>query len=211
VLRQYAAQGAEEARQATDLTFSLENALKASRGEYEGLRDPQLFARKQDEERDLRTRVQANPDWSTAYGDSWKTIEIAEQTRRGLYKKSRFQQLRGSELAGLATTFVRYIEERQKPDPERLDGFHDSQLPALELQLFSPAPVYPALDEVLLANALQESLEALGPSDPFIEAVLKGRNPADVAREAIRGTRLGDPEARRAFGGEWPGWPRVQH
>jgi hypothetical protein len=151
VLRQYAAQGAEEARQAADLTFSLENALKASRSEYEGLRDPQLFARKQDEERDLRGRVQANPDWSMPYGDSWKAIEIAEQTRRALYKKSRFQQLRGSDLAGLATTLVRYIEERQKPDPERLDGFHDSQLPALELQLFSPAPVYPTLDEVLLA------------------------------------------------------------
>jgi hypothetical protein len=132
VLRQYAARSAENARQAADLTFSLENALKASRGEYEGLRDPKLFARKQDEERDLRTRVQANSDWSTKYGDSWEAIETAEQTRRGLYKKSRFQQLRGSDLAGLATTLARYIEERQKPDPERLDGFHDSQLPGLE-------------------------------------------------------------------------------
>ena len=196
-LRQYAARGAEEARQATDLTFSLENALKASRGEYEGLRDPQLFARKQEEERTLRARVAADPAWNAAYGGAWEAIETAEQTRRSLYKKIRFQQLHGSDLAGLATTLVRYIEERQKPDPERLDGYHDSQLPALELQLFSPAPVYPALDEVLLADALQESLEALGPSDPFIAAVLKGRNPADVAREAIRGTRLGDPRARR--------------
>ena len=67
----------------------------------------------------------------------------------------------------LAATLVRYIEEKAKPDAERLNGFHDAQLAGLELRLFSPAPVYPALDEVLLADSLQESLEELGPSDPF--------------------------------------------
>src|SRR5439155_884848 len=79
------------------------------------------------------------------------------------------------------------------------NGYHDAQLPALELQLFSPAPVYPALDEALLADALQESLEQLGASDPFIQAVLKGRPPALVAKEAITGTKLADPAARKAL------------
>mgnify|MGYP003694133287 CR=1 FL=1 len=78
-------------------------------------------------------------------------------------------------------------------------GYHDSQLPALELQLFSPAPVYPGLDEVMLADALQESLEQLGASDPFNVAALKGRTPAAVAKEAIGGTKLGDPAARKAL------------
>ena len=65
--------------------------------------------------------------------------------------------------------------------------------------MFSPAPVYPALDEVMLADALQESLEQLGPSDPFNVAVLKGRTPAAVAKEAIGGTKLADPAARKAL------------
>jgi hypothetical protein len=80
-----------------------------------------------------------------------------------------------------------------------LNGYHDAQLQALELQLFSPAPVYPALDEALLADALQESLEQLGPNDPFIQAVLKGRTPAAVAKEALTGTKLADPAARKAL------------
>ena len=197
VLRQYAAQGAEEARQATELTFGLENALKAYRGEYQGLRDPQLLAKKQEEERGLRAQVAANPAWSAAYGGAWEAIEAAERTRRSLYKTSRFQQLRGSDLAALATSLVRYVEERGKPDAERLDGYHDAQLPALELRLFSPAPSYPSLDEKLLADALQESLDALGPDDPFVAAMLKHRAPADVARDAIRGTHLVDPSVRR--------------
>ena len=107
-------------------------------------------------------------------------------------------------LAALAATLVRYIEEKAKPDAERLDGFHDSQLAGLELRLFSPAPVYPALEEVLLADSLQESLGELGPSDPFNAAVLKGRTPDAVAKEAIGGTKLADPAARKALAAAGP-------
>ncbi len=39
VLRQYSAQGAEQARQAANALFSLENALKAYTGEFQGLND----------------------------------------------------------------------------------------------------------------------------------------------------------------------------
>jgi hypothetical protein len=199
VLRQYSARGAEQARQAANTLFSLENASKAFKGEYQGLSDAKLFEKKRTEERDFRARIDANPEWKAAYGDAWESIAEAEYVHRSLYKASRFQQLRGSSLAGLASTLVRYIEEKQKPDAERLAGYHDSQLPALELQLFSPAPVYPGLDEVLLADALQESLEELGAADPFNVAVLKGRTPAAVAKEAITGTKLGEPEARKAL------------
>ncbi len=199
VLRQYRAQGTEQARQAANILFSLENASKAFKGEFQGLSDAKLFEKKRTEERDFRARIDANREWKAAYGDAWESIAEAEYVNRSLYKATRFQQLRGSSLAGLASTLVRYIEEKQKPDTERLAGYHDSQLPALELQLFSPAPVYPGLDEVLLADALQESLEELGAADPFNVAVLKGRTPAAAAKEAITGTKLGDPAARKAL------------
>ena len=161
--------------------------------------DPSLFAKKRDNEREFRARIDGEPEWRAAYGGAWDAIAAAEQARRRLYKVSRFQQLRGSSLAVLAESLVRYIEEKPKPDVERLDGYHDAQLASLDLQLFSPAPVYPALEEVLLADALQESLEELGASDPFSTAVLKGRTAAQVAQEALRGTTLGDPSARKAL------------
>jgi Peptidase S46 len=199
VLRQYSAQGAEQARQAANTLFSLENALKAYTGEFQGLNDANLFEKKRTEERQFRAKIDANREWKTAYGGAWEAIDAAERINRNIYKANRFQQLRGSSLAGLASALVRYVEEKPKPDSERLSGYHDSQLPALELQLFSPAPVYPALDEVILADALQESLEQLGASDPFNVAVLKGRTPATVAKEALAGTKLGDPAARKAL------------
>jgi hypothetical protein len=198
-LRKYAALGAEQSRQATGTIFSLENALKAYRGEYQGLLDAKLMDKKRKEEQDFRARIDASREWKASFGDAWDAIAAAERVNRELYKANRFQQLRGSSLAALTTSLVRYIEEKEKPDSERLNGYHDAQLQGLELQLFSPAPVYRALDEVLLADALQESLERLGASDPFIQAVLQTRSPAMIATAAMSGTALADPAARKAL------------
>ena len=204
VLRKYGERGAEQTRQAAGTLFSLENAAKAYKGESQGLNDANLIAKKSAEERDFRARIDANREWKSLYADAWDAIAAAERVHKGLYKASRFQQLRGSAAAGLAATLVRYVEEKAKADAERLDGFHDSQLAGLELQLFSPAPVYPALDEVMLADSLQHSLEELGPSDPFNVAVLKGRTPDAVAKEAVGGTKLADPAVRRALAAAGP-------
>jgi hypothetical protein len=199
VLHRYAEGGVEQARQAANTIFSLENALKAYRGEFQGLNDKALFDKKRSEEREFRSRIDGNPEWKMAYGGAWDAIASAERTNRAVYKRSRFQQLRGSALAGLAASLVRYVEEKQKPDGDRLVGYHESQLAALELQLFSPAPTYPALDEALLGDALLEAREELGADDPFIVAVLKARDPAAVAHDAIAGTKLRDPAARKAL------------
>jgi hypothetical protein len=198
-LRAYAARGSEEARQAAGQIFGLDNTLKALGGEYRGLRDAMLMEKKQTEERDFRNKLQSNPAWVDAYASAWDAIAAAERERRAMYLRLRFQTLRGSRITALGQNLVRYIEERQKPDAERLNGFHDAQLPALELNLFSPAPIFPALEEVLVAESLQESLERLGPSDPFITTALNGRRPADVAHAIVADTKLMDPAARRAL------------
>src|SRR5262249_33829491 len=104
----------------------------------------------------------------------------------------------------LGLLIVQYVAETAKPDTARLDGFHEAQLPSLKFQLSSPAPFYPALQEVLLADSLQESLEELGPNHPFGKAALGGKTPADAAKALIGGTKLGDPAVRKQLidGGE---------
>ena len=199
VLDAYSGGGAEQARQAAGTVFGLQNALKALDGEEAGLRNPQVFAKKEQEEQAFRERVRANAAWQAKYGSAWDDIARAERARREVYPKWRFQLIRGSSLASLAVTLVQYIAEKQTPDAQRLDGFHEAQLPALEQQLFSPAPVYPALEEALLGDALQESAERLGARDPFIVATLKGRPAGEVAHDAIAGTKLADAAARRAL------------
>jgi hypothetical protein len=197
LLREYASRGAEQARQAAGLTFSLENALKALTGEYNGLLDPTVMAKIINDEHALQNQIERQPAWEQAYGTAWDEVERAEQTRRRLYRTQRFGQLRGSSLAPLGLLIVQYVEEVGKPDAGRLDGFHDAQLPSLQFTLFSRAPVHPDLEEALLADALQESLGVLGSDDPFIKAALAGRSPTDAAALLIGGTRLGDPAVRK--------------
>ena len=112
------------------------------------------MAKKRNEERDFRARIDANREWKAAYGDAWDAIAAAERVNRGLYKASRFQQLRGSSARRRSPrSLVRYIEEKAEARCRAArTAIHDAQLPGLELQLFSPAPVYPALDEALLAD-----------------------------------------------------------
>ena len=204
VLRQYASRGTEEARQANGRMFSLENALKAYTGEYNGLLDAKVFAKKTADERALRDEVRRKSEWQAAYGSAWTDVQRAQETRRRQYKTERYAQLRGSSLAPLGVLLVQYAAEVAKPDASRLDGFHEAQLPSLKFQLASPAPVYPAIEEALLGDALQESLDELGPNDPFIKTALAGRSPKDAAAALVRGTKLGDAAVRTQLmeGGE---------
>jgi hypothetical protein len=199
VLRKYAALGAEQARQAAGMTFGLENALKAYTGEYSGLTDPKIMQKKTADEKALREQIGRKPEWQREYGSAWPTIQKAQEVRRRLYKTERFGQLRGSSLAPLGLIFVQYAQEIGKPDAERLDGFHDAQLPTLKFQLASPAPYYRPLEQALLADSLQESLEELGPNDPFIKAALGGKSPSAAAAALIGGTKLDDQAARKAL------------
>ena len=196
-LRRYSSRGLEQARQAAARIFALENAQKAFTGEENGLLDSKIFAKKTADERALRDQVNRKPELRAKYAAVWDDMQRAQEARRRQYKAERFAQLRGSSLAPLGLLMVQYVAEIAKPDGARLDGFHDAQLPSLTFQLSSPAPYYLPLEETLLADSLQESLEELGPNDPFIRATLAGRTPSEAAAALISGTKLTDPAVRK--------------
>jgi peptidase S46-like protein len=204
VLKQYSALGTEQARQAASMIFGIENSLKAFGGMHNGLLDKDLMAKKQKEETDFRNLVDSKPEWKKEYASAWDDIAEAEKKNVSRLNESRFRALRAARLASLALTIVQYVTEVKKPDGVRLDGFHDSQLDSLRFRLFSPAPVYPHLEEALLANSFAESLEVLGPNDPFIQAALGGGTPQAVASELVAGTKLADVALRKSLveGGE---------
>ena len=198
-LRAYAARGPEQARQAAEEIFGLENSLKAYTGEFNGM-DKALFDKKTKEEAELRAKVNSNPDWKRQYGDAWDSITAATKKQAELFKPQQFRSIStASNLASLARQIVVYVAEIKKPDAQRLNGYHDSQLEELKFYLFSPAPIYPEYEEAMLAFSLQDSLDQLGPNDPWVKTVLNGKTPAQVASEAIRGTKLNDPAVRKSL------------
>ncbi len=200
-LREYAGTGPEASRQAQDLIFGLENSRKAYEGEYAGLLDKNVMAKKSAEESDLRAAVDAKPDLRAAHGDAWNTIAGTMRKAASTYKTRYYRSIARSQadLPAEAQTIVQYVTEVAKPDAQRLPGYHESQLESLRFSLFSPAPVYPEMDRALLTSWLDEGQKALGPDDEFMKAILGGRPPADVVREAIAATKIGDPAIRKAL------------
>jgi hypothetical protein len=195
----YAALGPEQARQATRQIFGVENSLKAFRGMNQGLHDPTLIAKKRTDEEAFRALVASKPDWQAAYGHDWDAISGAESKYREMLKAVRFRSLGWSSLSLVALNIVQYVVEVKKPDGERLEGFHDSQLDSLRFQLFSPAPVYRDFEQAMLAGFLEASRDELGPDDPFVKEVLAGNSPGEVAKEAISETKLVDENFRKAL------------
>jgi hypothetical protein len=206
VLRAFSAGSPENERRASPAIFGLENAVKALTGYEATLLDKEAMARKEADERELRQRASADPALAKAVGDPWATIaraaERADARQAELvlgFRQSRQIGFGGSRLLGLAGLIVRYTAEKTKPNDVRLEDFRESNLASLENFMFSPAPIYADLEEATLTDRLQEDVEALGPDHPYVKAALDGRRPAEVAQEAVRGTRLADVSVRKAL------------
>jgi len=204
VMREYAERGPEQERRALVRIFGLENGKKALTGEYQGLKDKDLMAKRKKEEDEFRKMVAENPEWSTQYGDAWDTIAKLLEKSSATFKERFFRRLTGSRMAGFANNIVRYVVEVQKPDAERLPGYHDSELEELRFYLFSPAPVFKDMEEMMVASSLKWALDELGAEDEFLTIVLEGEGPEETADSLITNSKLDDAEFRKSLieGGE---------
>jgi hypothetical protein len=193
-LLQFSARGPEQAKMAAKDLQRVANARKAFTGQYHGLLDPAILARKAAEERALREKA------SPAEQAAWETIARAEQKFaefERLYSLLEVGAAFDSDLFVIARHLVRLAAEKPKPNAERLREYRDSALESLEFQLFSPAPVHAELQRVRLASSLTFLAENLGGADPLVAGILAGKPPATRAAELIDGSKLADPAERR--------------
>ena len=195
-LNDYSARGPEPARRARNKIFGLENSFKAYTGELAGLQGPMLMAAKTSAEAALRTATTATPALASAVA-SWDRLAAVQEKLVARFKDLQYRSTSDSKLAGIAEDIVRYVAEVEKPNDQRYEEFRDSNLESLRFQLFSPAPIYPDLEEHMLALDLQESLSELGPEHPYVKAALGGQDPRAAAHDLISGTGLVDPEVRK--------------
>jgi len=197
VAKAYAARGPEEARQAAGMIFGIENGLKVSSGEYEGLKAAGILEKKAAQESEFRGQIESNPAWKAEYAGAWDEIAAAIEKQKSRLKELSYRRAPGLRLGAIALQIVQLAAELQKPDGERLDGYHTAQLDSLRFRLFSPAPVYPGLEEAMAVDAMKLMLEELGADDPYVKACLDGKTPEEAARALVAGTKLADPALRR--------------
>jgi len=201
----YSALGAEQARRSKDRIFGVENGIKAVGGEHEGLLDPRLIASKREGEDALKKSVAASKDPAVkAAASSWDKIAAAQKKYDARRVRMTYRRFDPTKVAGVATQIVRYVAEVAKPNEKRWEEYRESNLESLRFRLFSPAPMYPDMEEFLMARTLEDALAKLGKDDEYVTLALGGKTPAQAARAALDGTKLFDPAERRKLveGGE---------
>jgi hypothetical protein len=192
----YASEGPEERRQASADLFGVQNGRKARQGILAGLLDPRIVAARQTAESQARARLEraldSEPSPYLRIEEAQEAIDAVARRYRVLEAATGFN----SAYFANARTILRAVEERAKPDGERLREYRDSNRASLELRLFSPEPLYDALETAKLADSLTHLAAVLGADDPLVVAVLDGQPPRARAASLVAGTRLG----RRAGG-----------
>jgi hypothetical protein len=197
VARAYGARGPEQARQAAGMIFGIENGLKVSSGEYDGLKAAGILEKKAAQEAGFRKLIAGNPQWQAEYASAWDDIAKAIEKSKPRIKELSYRRVPGMRLGAIAVQIVQLAAELQKPDGERLDGFHTAELESLRFRLFSPAPIYPGLEEAMAVDGMKQMIEELGADDPYVQACLDGKTPEEASQALVSGTRLADPGLRR--------------
>ena len=196
----FGATDAENKRIARDLLLSAQNSLKARTGFQRGLSDPELMRLKKDAETRLRKSIADDPAKQKQFGQIWDEIAAYVNEYRKFYVEYSLLERAagsGSELFSLARSINRYVVEKPKPNADRLREFSDAALPATEMAMYSAAPVYPALEEVVLAEWMKRMVEKLGPNHAVVKKILAGRTPEAAAQYYVRGSKLVDVAERK--------------
>src|SRR5438128_8822707 len=96
-----------------------------------------------------------------------------------------------------ARLLTRAVDERAKPNGQRIAEFRDSAKESLELSLFSTEPVYDDYEILRLSDSMTDFAERFGANDPLVKQVLAGKSPHARAAELVKGTKLKDVDVRK--------------
>ena len=200
LLEEFSRRGPEQAREAGDDLFLVENSFKVYIGRQQSILDPQFFARKVQEEKRLRAAAAADPKLA-ADVSAWDDIARIQHVREQLY--TRFALLGGrgfkTGLLGIGLSLVQAASERTKPNGERLPEFTDQALVHEQQELSSQVPVFKDKEELDLTFLFTRVRRDLGADDPFVHKMLGKESPEQLAHRLVDGTHLEDAKARIAL------------
>lgn len=183
--------------------FGVANSRKRTTSQYEGLLNPSIWNAKAEDERKVRAFLENNPSLKAKWGGAWDDIAKAQSEFRVFFRRwsmlNQDSSWGWSKLLSNARHVLRLADELPKPSAGRLREYRDSNLEALYHSLYSPAPVYPALEVDRLAGGLMFLAENLGAEDDLVKALLAGKSPRDRAAELVSGSVLADPSSVRAM------------
>ena len=189
ILTEYAQRSSEHFRQVTTAIFGVENGLKANRGALDGLKNTEAFAEIERQEADLRKKVAADPVLAKTTGESWQRIDEALKLQHSFARETQFVGAARSTTLGQALALVRLAQQEALPVTERLPEYQaESSLKAIRTRLGGPATGMMGMtfnleqETLMFTRGLEDAARELGAGHPFIQAILGGKAPAQVAK-----------------------------
>ena len=177
----------------------LENSLKVRRKMLDALHDDDMMERKRAAEAALRGNERLTGS------DPWVDIGAAAARERALYLP--YTYIEGANgfnsiLFRYARLLIRGVDERLKPNTQRLREYTDAALPRIEQQLYARVPIYAEAETLTLSFSLQRMREWLGPDNPIVRRLLVKDSPESLAIRLVAETKLDDPAVRKQL---WEG------
>jgi hypothetical protein len=195
LLEEFITRGPEQAREANDELFFVENSFKAFVGRQGALLDPQFMGEKEKAEQKLRSAVAADAKLGTA-ASAWDDIAQIQKVRAQLYTRNACLSRLRNDLLGTAGTLVRAAKERTKPNGERLPEYTDQALVHVQQEISAHVPIYKDLEELDLTFSFNVIRRDLGADDAFVKKMLGKESPEQLAHRLVSGTHLDDPKVR---------------
>src|SRR5437016_5497799 len=205
----YSARSFENARKARDDLFGDQNNRKRYGGYLAGLLAPEIWsalkAREQKlcdaiaRDSKLKSTISAYDRIKRAQAEIAKSAPLynyLEQERPVTIGYRGPRALSGN-LFKYARLLTRSIDERVKPNGERVPQFRDSARESLELELFSTEPIYDDYEILRLTDSLTDFASQFGADNPLVQKVLSGKSPHARAVELVSGTKLKDVAVRK--------------
>jgi nicotinamide mononucleotide adenylyltransferase len=204
----------ENARRARDDLYGNQNNRKRCDGYIAALFDPEIWSAIEQREQRLRAAISREPKRTgtlAAYDRIRKAqvelIKIAPrydylEQERPITVGYRGPRAFYGNLFKYARLLTRSIDERAKPNGERIPAFRDSARESLELTLLSTEPVYEDYEVSGLTDSLTDFAEKFGGKDQMVQRVLAGKSPHARAVELVRGAKLKDVAARKDLYGK---------
>jgi peptidase S46-like protein len=210
----YSARSFENARKARDDLFGDQNNRKRYDGYLAGLLDSGIWSQLRTREQKLREAIARDPKFKStisaydrikrAQADIAKNAPLynyLEQERPSTVGYRAPRAFAGN-LFKYARLLMRAIDERAKPNGERIPAFRDSARESLELDLFSTEPIYDDYEILRLTDSLTDFASQFGADNPLVQKVLAGKSPHARAVELVSGTKLKDVVVRKELYGK---------
>jgi hypothetical protein len=205
----YSARSFENARKARDDLFGDQNNRKRYDGYLAGLLDPQIWSQLRAREQKLRDAIARDPKLRST-GNAYDRIKTAQaeivknapmynylEQERPITIGYRGPRALSGNLFKYARLLLRAVDERTKPNGERIPEFRDSARESLELELFSTEPIYDDYEILRLTDSLTDFASQFGAEDPLVQKALAEKSPHARAAELVTGTKLKDVAMRK--------------